>query len=152
MTIMIETSSWGQMEVEVDQIIQFNKGIPGFEEETKFAIISYDDSPFSIMQSIAEPSLSFLLVDPFLFEPKYEFELPEHDAEELEINGKVSVLCIVTIQETLIESTINLLAPIVINPVNCQGKQIVLHDTGYATRHKVSELSASEQLFAKEGE
>ncbi|MFD1139400.1 flagellar assembly protein FliW [Paenibacillus urinalis] len=153
MTIRIETSSWGRIEVQEEQIIQFNKGIPGFEEETQFAIIPYgDNNPFSMMQSIKEPQLSFLVVNPFTLEPNYEFELPDHESSELKIENNVSILCIVTLQASLRESSINLLAPIVINPVTNQGKQIVLHDTEYATRHKLSELSEAKQLLAKEGE
>ncbi|WDH82240.1 flagellar assembly protein FliW [Paenibacillus urinalis] len=152
MTMIIETSSWGKMEVQEDHIVQFHRGIPGFEEETAFAILPYENSPFHMMQSVQEPGLSFLLADPFLFEPQYEFELPQHEAAELQIDEEVNVLCIVTIGESLSDSSINLLAPIVINPINRQGKQIVLHDTAYVTRHKLSELSAAEQLFAKEGE
>lgn len=152
MTLMIETSSWGEIEVQEDQITQFHRGIPGFEEETAFAIVPYENSPFHMMQSVKEPGLSFLLADPFLFEPQYEFELPQHETAELKIQREVSVFCIVTLQDSLIDSSINLLAPIVVNPDNRQGKQIVLHDTVYAPRHKLSELSAAKQLFAREGE
>ncbi|MCM3786009.1 flagellar assembly protein FliW [Neobacillus mesonae] len=152
MTLMIETSSWGEIKVQEDQIIQFHRGIPGFEEETAFAIVPYENSPFHMMQSVKEPGLSFLLADPFLFEPQYEFELPQHETAELKIQKEVSIFCIVTLQDSLMDSSINLLAPIVVNPDNRQGKQIVLHDTVYAARHKLNELSAAKQLFAREGE
>lgn len=150
--MIIESASWGSIEVEDDQIFHFNRGIPGFEEEKEFAILPYEDSPFSMMQSLSEPSLSFLLADPFLFEPGYEFELPDHDTMELGIKEKVLVRCIVTLQASIKESSINLLAPIVMNPENAVAKQIVLQQSGYQTRHAIKELSAARTLFAKDGE
>lgn len=150
--MIIETASWGQMEVGEDQIYHFHKGIPGFEEEKEFAILPYENSPFSMMQSLIEPALSFLLADPFLFEPSYEFELPDHEAADLGVDTNVLVRCIVTLQASMEESTINLLAPIVLNPDNTQAKQLVLQQAGYQTRHKLTELSAGAQLFAKGGE
>ncbi|SFS85300.1 flagellar assembly protein FliW [Paenibacillus sp. 453mf] len=150
--MIIETSSWGILEIQEDQIYVFNKGIPGFEDEKEFAIIPYENSPFGIMQSMSEPGLSFLLADPFLFEPEYEFELPDHETTELDIESSVWVRCIVTLQSSIEESSLNLLAPIVINPDNNNCKQIVLHQSGYQTKHKMKTLSAAGQLFAKGGE
>ncbi|MFD1903611.1 flagellar assembly protein FliW [Paenibacillus rhizoplanae] len=95
------------------------------------------DGPFWVLQSVHEQSLSFLLSDPFVFYPSYEFELPDDEAEELAIESEVLVRCILTLKEDVEASTINLLAPIVLNPIDLTGKQIVLHRTPYHTKHSL---------------
>jgi len=135
--IYIQTSMWGEVEVQEKDIYQFPKGLPGFEDETRFALIPWEDTPFSYLQSIREKELSFLLVSPFTFAPEYSFELGEVDKEELQIEEQVSVFSLVTIHSQANKSTMNLLAPIVLNPDLGLGKQVVLHHSQYDTRHLI---------------
>ncbi|WP_405154142.1 flagellar assembly protein FliW [Paenibacillus sp. FSL K6-0108] len=128
---------WGELDVREENIYHFSKGLPGFDEETQFALIPWEGTPFIYLQSIKEPDLSFLLVSPFVFAPDYSFELPEADRAELEISEEVSVYSIVTIQSEVSRSTMNLLAPVVLNPSKRTGKQVVLHQSSYATRHQI---------------
>ena len=136
-TIYIQTSMWGSLEVQEEVVYQFPKGLPGFEEETEFAIVPWEDTPFSYLQSTREPELAFLLVSPFTFVPDYSFELAEVDKEELGIVEQVSVYSMVTIHSQANKSTMNLLAPIVLNPEQRLGKQVVLHHSDYNTRHLI---------------
>ncbi|WP_246310776.1 flagellar assembly protein FliW [Paenibacillus xylanilyticus] len=135
--ILIQTSMWGEVEVQKKDIYQFHKGLPGFEDETEFALIPWEDTPFSYLQSVREKDLSFLLVSPFTFVSDYSFELSEVDKEELEISEQVSVYSLVTIHSQASKSTMNLLAPVVLNPQKCLGKQVVLHQSIYETRHLI---------------
>lgn len=135
--MIIETLTWGQLELSEEYVYQFPKGIPGFEEETEFAVIVVEEGPFSYLQSLKTDTLVFLLADPFVFYPEYEFELPDTDAEELEIEGAVLVRSIVTLKEQVEESTLNLLAPIVLNPQKRTGKQVVLIKTAYQTKQSL---------------
>lgn len=148
--LIIETLSWGKLEVSDEQLYHFPKGIPGFDEETDFALIAMADTPFWYLQSVKEKGLSFLLSDPFAFYPAYEFELPDDEAEELGIEAEVLIHCIVTLRDEVERSTINLLAPVVLNPTTRKGKQIVLHQTPYHTKHSLLQ----EQLVTdgKDGE
>ena len=133
----IETLSWGKLEVNEEQVYHFSKGLPGFDEETDFALIAMAETPFWYLQSIKNKGLSFLLGDPFVFYPSYEFELLNEEAEELGIDNEVIVRCVITLKEQVELSTINLLAPIVLNPVGHSGKQIVLHKAPYHTKHSL---------------
>ncbi|MCL6662088.1 flagellar assembly protein FliW [Paenibacillus amylolyticus] len=135
--IHIQTSMWGEVEVQEKDIYQFPKGLPGFDEETEFALIPWEDTPFSYLQSVRERDLSFLLVSPFTFVTDYSFELSEVDKEELEIAEQVSVYSLVTIHSQTNHSTMNLLAPVVLNPEKRLGKQVILHQSIYETRHLI---------------
>ncbi|AHV99349.1 flagellar assembly protein FliW [Paenibacillus sabinae] len=145
--MIIETAALGSLDIQEEKIYCFPKGIPGFEQETEFAIIDLQEGPFSYLQSLKTANLSFLLTDPFAFYPQYEFELPDTEAEELEITDMVDVRAIVTIRDTVEESTLNLLAPVVLNPEKRLGKQVVLHRSPYLTK----QLLWTEGQF-KEGE
>lgn len=140
---------WGELEVGEEEVYHFSKGLPGFDEENQFVLIPWEDTPFIYLQSIKEPDLSFLLVSPFIFAPDYSFELPEADRAELGISEEVSVFSIVTIQSEVSKSTMNLLAPVVLNPSKRTGKQVVLHQSSYGTRHQI--WPARDTSSVKEG-
>lgn len=135
--MIIETLSWGKLEVDEEQVYHFPKGLPGFDEETDFALIAMNETPFWYLQSTKSKGLSFLLGDPFIFYPYYEFELPDEEAEELGIDSEIIVRCVITLKEQVEHSTINLLAPIVLNPIVRFAKQIVLHRAPYHTKHSL---------------
>ncbi|QDH20853.1 flagellar assembly protein FliW [Saccharibacillus brassicae] len=143
--MIIETATLGSTEITVEQIYHFEKGIPGFDEETEFALIPVEDSPFFHFQSLKEKHLSFLLVDPFVFFPEYEFELGSSEKEALGIHSDVVVRSIVTLHEEVEKSTMNILAPIVLNPKKRKGLQVVLHNSSYPTKHLLwpSELESA---------
>lgn len=149
--MIIETSAWGSKEITVEQIFRFEKGIPGFEDENEFALLPMEDSPFFYLQSLKQESLSFLLTDPFIFFPDYEFELGAGDADELDIKEEVFVRCIVTLQEQVEQSTMNILAPLVFNPSNRKGKQIVLHNSAYQTRYPLWSTDRHQESELTEG-
>jgi flagellar assembly factor FliW len=122
--------------IEEDTVYQFNKGIPGFEQYTKFTVIPHDEC-FSIMQSLEEEGLAFIITNPFMFFENYEFELSESDLEELGIESvnEVVVRSIVTWGDSLSDVTTNLMAPLIFNAKTKQGKQIVLYPTTYKSKH-----------------
>ncbi|MGN8770370.1 flagellar assembly protein FliW [Paenibacillus barengoltzii] len=131
----LETAQFGTVDVKEEQIFHFPKGIPGFEEHTRFAVIELSDAPFSYLQSLQEKEISLLLTDPFIFFPEYEFDLPESVVEEMKLGASFLIRCIVTLNKDITRSTINLLAPIVFNPENRNARQVILHSSEYQTRH-----------------
>lgn len=114
----------------------FHKGIPGFEELKSFNLQRYDEV-FSLFSSVEEPAVAFVTVNPFEFHPDYEFELSPENVEDLDVTdpGDVEVRCIVTLHDDIRNATANLLAPIVFNKQKKWGKQIILQNTEYKTRH-----------------
>ncbi|AZH31462.1 MULTISPECIES: flagellar assembly protein FliW [Paenibacillus] len=150
--MIISTSIWGDIEVNDKEIYRFEKGVPGFEETTEFVLLDQDEAPFYYLQSLQQKELSFVLVDPFIFYPEYEFELPDSEAEELGIESNLVVRSILTLHEQVENSTINLLAPLVFNPDNRQAKQVVLYQSSYLTKHSLQPIKEDETIRSKEGE
>lgn len=120
--------------------IQFAHGIPGFEHLKGFRLVQEEDSGvFANLQSVEDENIAFLVADPFLFYPDYEFELPEHIKEDLKLQDEsdVQVWGIVTVGGTLEDSTLNLMAPIIINRRLGLGRQVILQKTPYQTKHRL---------------
>ncbi|WP_051003930.1 flagellar assembly protein FliW [Gottschalkia acidurici] len=126
-----------------DKKIKFIDGIPGFVEYKNYIIELNEDSenPFHKLQSVDEPELSFIIVNPFLFKEDYEFDIPKSAIERLEIRDKSDILVysIVVVPEDYTKMTANLQAPIIINTKNMIGKQVILNENIYTTKHYILE-------------
>ncbi|MCK6258677.1 flagellar assembly protein FliW [Fictibacillus sp. KIGAM418] len=135
----IESKFHGLLEIQQEDIITFENGIPGFEEEKKFIIMPFEDTPFNILQSVITNELAFITTDPFLFFKDYEFTLSENVIEALKVEQRedLFLLAIITLQDSIESSTANLQAPVIINKKTNTGKQVVLHDENYTTKHSL---------------
>lgn len=133
--MILNTNHLGEIEFEKKDIIQFPKGIPGFEEEKEFIVVLTGDIefPYTYLQSVKSEDLAFIMTDPFLFLEDYDFEISDEDADFLELKNKeqiddITVYTIVTIPEDVDQTTINISAPIIINMESKIGKQIILKE------------------------
>lgn len=137
----IKTSYFGEVEIDEKDILNFPKGILAFEEFNKFVIINSteEELPFSWLQSIDEKDVAFIMIDPFLFKKDYEVDLSDKVIEELDIESEsdVAIYTFLVIPEQVDQMTANLTGPIVININKNLGKQVVLEDKRYHTRHKI---------------
>ena len=114
----INTKYHGEMELKEEDILHFEKGIPGFPSQTKFVGIPLtEDGLFQVLQSITDADIGFIITDPFFFKKDYDFVLEDGVVESLEIQRteEVKVSVIITPQEPFNESTANLQAPVIMN-------------------------------------
>lgn len=131
------------IEISKEDILHFEQGLPGFEDEKQFVLLPMEGTPFSTLQSVATKELAFFTTNPFLFFKEYDFELVELVQKQLKIEEESDVLVqiILTMQEPLEKSTGNLQAPVVINVKENLAKQVILTDNKYRTRHELLETS-----------
>lgn len=147
----IKTRYHEEVEINQDEIVLFGSGIPGFNEDKEYVVLSLgDDSPFSILQAVNNEELGFVIVDPFTFYPNYEFDLDDSVISQLQIEDKTDIIifAITTLGESLSKSTINLQAPVVINKIKKLGKQAVLNTDNYHTKHQINNIG---QQTSQEG-
>lgn len=141
--MLLKTKNFGEINIEEDKILTFPEGIPGFEELTKYVIIQNPDEsmPFQWLQSLENGELTFVIINPFIFKSDYDFQIPQHIVEKLDIKQPedINVFNIVIIPEDIGKMTANLQAPIIINTKNNKGKQIILDNTNYQTKHYILE-------------
>jgi flagellar assembly factor FliW len=137
--MIISTTRFGEITVEDDRLIRMPDGLLGFEDVTAFCLIDHaPSSPFRWLQALERPELAFVVVNPFDFYADYEFDIPDNDVIQLGIINPqdVDVWTVVTISGEQV--TTNLVGPIVVNRQNRQGKQLVLTNSGYGTRHALA--------------
>lgn len=142
----IETKYHGEIDIDGKEIIQFEEGIPSFEDEKEFVILPLsEESPFLILQSIKTPSLGFVTINPFDYFIDYSIELSDSTIEKLKIESEeqVAIFTILTVQEPFKKTTANLRGPIVINANEHLGKQVILNNEKYTTKHLIMERPAT---------
>jgi flagellar assembly factor FliW len=134
----ISTIKFGDLEIPENNIINMEKPILGFEHLKKYCLIEREDcEPFLWFQSIEEPSVSFLVVNPIIFYPDYRIEVNPKEIEELQVHDvrKVETYVIVTIPQEPTQLSVNLQGPILINTETCLAKQLVMVNSSYHVKH-----------------
>ncbi|MBB5324267.1 flagellar assembly factor FliW [Anoxybacillus tepidamans] len=135
----IATKYHGEIDIQAADIIRFEQGVPGFFDEKQFVLLPLDDTPFVILQSVQTPALGFVMIEPFSYFPTYEIELDDATCEQLSLKAEkdVAVYVILTVAEPFDDTTANLQAPVVINVRERLGKQVILTNTLYKTKHRL---------------
>ncbi|MEW6661704.1 MAG: flagellar assembly protein FliW [Bacillota bacterium] len=137
--MQIQTTRFGTLEIDEQEVIKFPSGMLGFEELNDYVLLPVSGNPaFTWLQAVQEPAVAFLLVDPFLFFQGYEVELQPRHEQALQVDGpdQVAVYAVVTIPPSGVKDMMaNLVGPVAINLVKKRGLQLVLEGTGYTTRH-----------------
>jgi flagellar assembly factor FliW len=135
----LRTKYHGEIEINEKDIFHFEYGIPGFLDEKKFVLLQLEDTPFVILQSVKTPGLGFAMINPFVYFKDYDFELDEQTVEQLQLTSEkeVAVYVILTVADPFEQTTANLQAPIVLNYEKKLGKQVILTNTPYKTKHRL---------------
>ncbi len=137
----LHTTRFGTITIEAEDIITFPDGLVGLSHLKRFVIIRHgNDSPFRWLQSVEEPGFAMLLIDPWFFRPDYEVVLSDVDVERLQLSADSIRWVYVTVSIPPGKPhamTANLLAPIVINGSARCGRQVILDDERYTTRHPI---------------
>jgi flagellar assembly factor FliW len=83
----INTTSFGEINVDPDKIITFPQGIPGFHDCTRFTLIHEDGSEGIVhfLQSIDQGDLAFSVGEPSQFGIHYQFTLSDEETALLEL-------------------------------------------------------------------
>jgi flagellar assembly factor FliW len=143
----IESTRFGRLSVDDERIITVPKGLLGFPNHTRFALIQTgEENYFFWLQSIDEPNLAFVVTDPSIFFKDYDVPIREETQTELQLTdinlAQVFVICN-KVDEWL---TGNLLGPIVVNAANRTGQQVVLTEKKWTTRQPLLKLQAEVPL------
>jgi len=145
----IDTKALGLVELDDKQRINFPQGLYGFEEYTGYVLLDAQHPPFYWLQSVDDKETAFVLINPFLFRPDYEVNIANEELEEVGITSPENALifAIVTIPPDGSPMTANLQGPLVINRDTMTGKQAVLPDIRWRTRHDIiAELNGTERV------
>jgi flagellar assembly factor FliW len=132
--------------VEEQQRVIFPQGLFGFEELRDYVLLDAEKPPFYWLQSLDKTQTAFVVINPFLIRPDNEENIGNEELAEIGIDApeKALILAIVTIPPDGSPMTVNLQGPLAINRDTRQGKQAVLADSRWKTRHDImAELAAA---------
>lgn len=139
--MLIDTRRFGPVEIDEQRILQFPEGLLGFEHAKRYALIQTSDDPvFFWLQSLDDPALAFVVCDPRAFVPEYQVPIRQADLDALNIGDLNEAQVLVIVNKVGSELTGNLLGPLVIGARSLRGRQLVLSDRRYGTRHPLLRL------------
>jgi flagellar assembly factor FliW len=118
--------------------VRLPMGLLGFERIKEYVLIADpEEEPFFWLQVKGDPSLAFIVINPFLVAPDYAPDLPAQDTEFLGLSRPDDALLfnIVTLHGPG-RATVNLKGPIVVNRHTWIGKQVVVSNASdYSVQH-----------------
>ena len=139
--LSISSELLGTIEIAEDSVIDFPQGIFGFPDAHGFVVLPAEREGFYWLQSLEFTALTFLALDPFVHVPGFSVEFADSELGSLgpaEPTDMV-VLSIVTLpREPGALPTANLQGPVAINATRRIGRQLVVQDSEYGTRHPIS--------------
>ncbi len=134
----IATRDFGTVRINEQDILNFFKGIPAFEEYHRYALIHYPHEDIAPMwlQCVENSALCFIVLDPFLYYENYSPRVSAADMAELGAKGaeELRFFAIAVVPEDAKDSTINLKSPLVVNIGNNRAMQCIL-ESDYPLRY-----------------
>lgn len=148
--MVIQTSRFGGIEVDDQRFLNFPKGLLGFPNDHEYALIQTgENSAFYWMQAVHRPELAFVVCDPRMFIPDYRVAIKADDLAHIGLADTSGSQVFVIVNKMDDMLTANLQGPLVINVATRVGKQLVLSDKRYATRHPMMRLPAAAAAVSK---
>lgn len=143
----IQTTRFGQVEVDDTRVIRFPKGLLGFPKFEQYVLIESADgnqpsgeSNFWWLQSVDMPELAFVVTDPTLFVSTYKVPIHVEQMQALGLSSIEEAQVFVIVNKRGHVLTGNLQGPLVVNVASRCGEQLVLSDRRFTTRVPLVEL------------
>jgi len=146
--MILETSRFGQLEVDETRLICFEEGVLGFPTEKKYDADSklVKGSGFYWLQSVEVRDLAFVVCDPRLFVPDYQVPVKAEELQTLELDDPSHGQVFVIVNKVDDLLTGNFQGPVVVNVENRKARQLVLSDKRYSTRHPLMRIPKPETM------
>ncbi|RME39869.1 MAG: flagellar assembly protein FliW [Planctomycetota bacterium] len=139
--MIIQTSRFGPLEVDADRLITFEEGILGFPQQKQYALVQTGEgSGFYWLQSVDAADLAFVVCDPRLFVADYQVPVKLDELEGIGLTDPKDAQVFVIVNKVGDLLTGNFQGPLVINVRNRRGRQLVLSDKRFATRHPLMRI------------
>ena len=138
--MIIQTSRFGRVEFQAEDVLTFPEGLLGFADLRKFILLDDpSDEIFAWLQSCEDLDIAFPVLEPELFVENYKITISKNDFEMLQMKTleKARYFSIITVPDDPTQMTANLKAPIVINREARMARQCVLQDNNLAIREPI---------------
>lgn len=154
------TTRFGEIEYPEEVVITFPEGVLGYPQDKPYILLEHDTegSPFKWLQSLSNPDLAFIVIDPAIVDPAYQYMIDVDTARLIGTDRPedCAVIAIVNVPRNQPHlMTANLKAPLVVNAETRRGRQVVLSTQTYAISMRifanaVGEESMEESLTSRQ--
>lgn len=134
----LKTKYHGIRQYKEKDVIDFHKGLPGFEDFKRFILFPVEDNEmFSVLHSVDDVEVGFVVISPFDVLKDYEIKLDDETIKKMKIEKPEDVLVVntVTLSSKVEDITTNLRAPIIINIKDKIGEQLILSNESYLVKY-----------------
>jgi flagellar assembly factor FliW len=122
----INTTRFGPLAVEADDLIQFPSGLLGLEDCRQWVLLTdAGNESLGWLQSATRPEVALAVVSPRRFVSDYQLRVPRSELEPLRLDEVRQAQVLVVINKHGPGITLNLKAPLVINPERRLGRQVI---------------------------
>ncbi len=138
--MIVETTRFGTVEVNDQSVLDMPDGMIGIERCKRFVLLEErPGTAFKWLQSVDDPRIAFVVINPVDFFPDYDIDIPDDQAASLGLKNSsdAAMLTTVTIYPDAGKVTANLVGPIVMNTRTLRAAQVVLSDDRYCTGHVI---------------
>jgi flagellar assembly factor FliW len=116
MTMLVQTTRFGQVQSSEEEVIIFPQGLIGFESTRHWLILpDPQNNDVAWLQSLAQMQVALPLVSPRKFAPGYKCVIPNRNLSPLNLRSTDRVYVMSVLSKSGKTLTINLRSPIVIN-------------------------------------
>lgn len=133
--MQIKTSRFGELDIDPEQAIRFQRGLIGFNEDREFVVVPQGKSGLlAWLQSTETPELAFPVVSAHAFADYPDVPLePALDNAGLEGVEDIALMVVLSAPQDR-PATVNLLAPLVVDAATRRGAQLILENSRYTAR------------------
>ncbi len=127
--MLLETSRFGPVQIEVEDILHFPHGLIGFEQEQHWVLLGdAENESLGWLQSLKDADIALPVISPRRFAGDYQVRIvrSQIDLLELDPNDQAFVLNVINRRDG--QFTVNLQAPVIINLDRRLGRQVITLD------------------------
>jgi flagellar assembly factor FliW len=124
--------------------LKFPAGVPGFEKLHRWRLMEHQEAwPFLHLSSLERPAVTIVVVEPRVVFRNYAAEFSPENLASVGLTSVDDGVILAVVSLDPERPTLNLRAPLLINPETNAGAQIVLDDESWPVSHPL--FPASEE-------
>lgn len=139
--MLIETSRFGSVRIEPEDILLFPGGLFAFSHLRHWVLLAdAENDSIGWLHCVSDPHVAMAVVSPRKFVPDYQVRVARSHIATLELSAATAAYVLSIVSRTGKDLTINLRAPLIINLERRLGRQVITSDE-QPLQHPIAELS-----------